>query len=88
MQSSVEPNCQRCPEVRELTPAFRYREISKKPVILSGAKNPSLVPCWHINRREILRFAQNDKAFCFSAAHSGVPLNRIQRLLDFEHLCA
>ena len=34
-------------------------------VILSEAKNPSLFLCLPFNRREILRFAQNDKTKYF-----------------------
>src|SRR5579871_2565334 len=38
---------------------------SQKVVILSEAKNPSVVLCLHLDRREILRFAQNDKTDFF-----------------------
>jgi hypothetical protein len=37
-------------------------------VILSEAKNLSLFLCLYLNRREILRFAQNDSVLSFSAA--------------------
>jgi hypothetical protein len=39
-------------------------------VILSEAKNLSLFLCLYLNRREILRFAQNDSVLRFSAACS------------------
>jgi hypothetical protein len=39
-------------------------------VILSEAKNLSLFLFLYLNRREILRFAQNDRGLSFSAASS------------------
>jgi len=45
-------------------PAARWVDSlwkNKKVVILSEAKNPSVVLCLCLDRREILRFAQNDK---------------------------
>src|SRR5579872_630687 len=46
----------------------RFHRLQKKPrvVILSEAKNPSVVLCLYLDRREILRFAQNDKTGLFS----------------------
>jgi hypothetical protein len=39
-------------------------------VILSEAKNPSVFVLLHFDRRGILRFAQNDSVFGFSARGS------------------
>ena len=52
----------------------RAREVAEKitySVILSEAKNLSLFVPLSVNRREILRFAQNDSVLSFSAACRG-----------------
>jgi hypothetical protein len=51
-------------------PASQAAEKMTYPVILSEAKNLSLFVLLHLNRREILRFAQNDSVLSFSAACS------------------
>jgi len=46
--------------------ASQAAEKTQSAVILSEAKNLSLILFLYLNRREILRFAQNDKARHFS----------------------
>jgi hypothetical protein len=53
------------------TKILRLHRLRKKRlcfVILSEAKNLSLFLFLYLNRREILRFAQNDRVLIFSAA--------------------
>jgi hypothetical protein len=55
-------------------------------VILSEAKNLSLFLILHLNRREILRFAQNDSALSFSAAYSACWGSNLLSLNKFDRL--
>jgi hypothetical protein len=48
--------------------ALQAAEKMPCAVILSEAKNLSLFLFFSLNRREILRFAQNDSSLSFSAA--------------------
>jgi hypothetical protein len=59
-------------------------------VILSAAKNLSVVLCSHQNRRGILRSAQNDNAFCkiekadFDSRSQPIARSRLLEFRGFE----
>jgi hypothetical protein len=48
--------------MQRMPAAKQVAEKTQEVVILSEAKNLSFFLCLHFDRREILRFAQNDKA--------------------------
>jgi len=53
-------------------------------VILSEAKNPSWIYVREKKEREILRFAQNDRIFDFSAACSACSVLIFMQLADVK----